>query len=339
MPTSWSTSTDRCAITSPEPSPCARMASANWAPSWVTGFSAFIALCMTTERSRQRVAESSRAVMVTRSRPLNTTLPELIRAGGLSNWARPNSIVDLPQPDSPTTPTNSPACTSRSKESTARTGPAAVSYSTLRPRTCSTGSSRTGALGTGPPNGSQCGIADLVERVVEQREGGAQEGDAQARGDHPPRLPGVERGVGLRPVQHRSPAQRAVVPKSDELQPGRREHRVEGAAEEVREDQRRHGRQHLEHDDVGPPLPSDAGGLEEVPVPQRERLGAQLPGAVGPAGDHQDADHHRQAALPGVRRDHDDQRERRDDEEDVRDRRERAVGEPAQVGRRHPDQY
>src|SRR3954447_7386284 len=223
MPTSSSTSTDRRVMTSPERSPCARMTSANWTPSCVTGLRAFIALCMTTDRSRQRVAESSRGFMVTRSRPLNMTLPALMRAGGLSSWARPNSMVDLPQPDSPTTPTNSPGWTSRSKESTARTGPAAVSYSTVRPRTSRSGEpssdiSDIGTLGTAPPDRSESRVADLVECVVEQRKGGTEEGDAQAGRHHPQRLAGLQGPVVLGPVQHRSPAQRAAVTEADELQ-------------------------------------------------------------------------------------------------------------------------
>src|SRR4051812_28120774 len=229
MPTSRSTSTERSWIVSRERSPWARMASSNWAPSWVTGFSAFMALCMTTDMSRQRTADSSRAVMVTRSRPLKTTLPSLIRAGGLSSCAIPNSIVDLPQPDSPTTPTNSPGWTSRSKESTARTGPAAVSYSTVSPRTSrsgapSSGISEIGTLGTAPPDGSESRVADLVECVVEQGEGGAEEGDAEAGRHHPQRLAGLQGPVVLGPVQHRAPAQRAAVTEADELQAGGREH-------------------------------------------------------------------------------------------------------------------
>src|SRR3954447_21462705 len=336
MPTSSSTSTDRRVMTSPERSPCARMTSANWTPIWVTGLRAFMALCMTTDRSRQRVAESSRAVMVTRSRPLNRTLPVLIRAGGLSNWARPNSMVDLPQPDSPTTPTNSPGYTSRSKESTARTGPAGVSYSTVSPRTSrsgvpSTGTSDIGALGTGPPDWSESRVADLVERIVEQREGRAEEGDAQAGRDHPQRLTGLQGAVVLRPVQHRAPAQRGAVAEADELQARRREHRVEGAAEEGGQDERRHRGQDLEQDDVGAALPPDPGGLEEVAVAQRERLRPQLPCAVRPTGDHEDTDDDEQVAFSGVGGDHDDQRKGRHDQEHVGHRREGAVRVAAQV--------
>ncbi len=42
-------------------------------------------------------------------RPLKITLPLVISAGGTRSWAMANSRVDLPQPDSPTMPRNSPA--------------------------------------------------------------------------------------------------------------------------------------------------------------------------------------------------------------------------------------
>src|SRR4051794_6155496 len=236
MPTSSSTSAERFRIADADFSPCARITSSYWAAICLTGLSAFIALCMTTDMSRHRVAASCRAVMVTRSLPLKTTLPDAIRAGGLSSCATPNSIVDLPHPDSPTTPTNSPRRTSRSKSSTARTGPAAVWYSTVRPRTSRSGAPRRGdsdigALGTGPPDGSESRVADLVERIVEQREGRAEEGDAETGRDDPQRLTGLQGAVVLRPVQHRAPAQRGAVAEADELQARRREHRIEGATE------------------------------------------------------------------------------------------------------------
>ena len=54
--------------------------------------------------------------------PLNSTEPDTMAAGGLSSWAIAKSNVDLPQPDSPTMPTNSPRPTRRLTPSTARTG-------------------------------------------------------------------------------------------------------------------------------------------------------------------------------------------------------------------------
>ena len=82
---------------------------------------------MTTEKSRQRSTFSCFSVIVTRFWPLNVTLPPVISAGGLSSWAIANSSVDLPQPDSPTTPTNSPRATVEvDAVDGARPGPLAV---------------------------------------------------------------------------------------------------------------------------------------------------------------------------------------------------------------------
>src|SRR6185437_253684 len=147
-----------------------------------TGLSAFIADCITTEKSRQRKTFSFFSVIVTRLVPLNSTVPPVISAGGLSSCAIANSIVDLPQPDSPTTPTNSPARTSRSTPSTAPTGPRVDAYSTRRSRT-----SRMGALGTMPPDRPQRRIADFIERVVQKCECDAEQCYCEARRQRPHR--------------------------------------------------------------------------------------------------------------------------------------------------------
>jgi hypothetical protein len=89
----------------------------------LTGFSAFIALCMTTDMSRQRTADSCLSVRPTRLVPWNVTLPAATRAGGASSWATANSSVDFPQPDSPTMPRNSPRPRVKDTSSTARTSP------------------------------------------------------------------------------------------------------------------------------------------------------------------------------------------------------------------------
>jgi hypothetical protein len=88
----------------------------------MTGLSAFIADCITTDRFCQRIAVSRRSVIVTRSWPRNVTEPAVMTAGADSSWATANSSVDLPQPDSPTMPTNSPGPTANDTSSTARTG-------------------------------------------------------------------------------------------------------------------------------------------------------------------------------------------------------------------------
>src|SRR6202034_4482229 len=100
-----------------------------------------------------------------------------------------NSSVDLPQPDSPTIPMNSPASTSRLTWSTAVTVPRSREYVTVRSRTSSMAAlaaaarsaARDASAGTldtrPPPHRPQGGVADLVERVVDQRERRAEQQD------------------------------------------------------------------------------------------------------------------------------------------------------------------
>src|SRR5262245_4570365 len=204
MPTSRSTSAERSATSSRDQSMCAWATSRNCAPIVVIGFSAFIALCITSEQSRQRSAFSCFWLIVTRFWPLNTMVPAVIAAGGLNNRAIANSSVDFPQPDSPTTPTNSPAATSRSTPSTATTGALSVAYSTVSPLTSSTAPAPS-------PDRPQRGVADLVERVVDQRERRAEQRDTEPGGDRPQRRPGLQRLLVLRPVQHRPPADRVRI--------------------------------------------------------------------------------------------------------------------------------
>src|SRR5205807_2330544 len=230
----------------------------------------------------------------TMSRPAKRMLPCATSAGGLSSRAMAKSRVDFPQPDSPTMATNSPGATLRSTWSTARTGPWLVRYSTTRSWTSRMG----GAPSTAPPDRPQGRVGDLVEGVVEQGEPGAEQRDADAGRDRPERTAGRQRLVVLGPVQHRAPADLVDVAEADELQPGGRQHGVERGPEEVRHDQRGHRGDELEQDDEQAALAAHPGRLQELAVAQRERLGAQLAGAEGPAG-HRDDDHQRRhpAAL------------------------------------------
>src|SRR5215471_14428831 len=357
MPTIRSTSADRSAICSFELTPCARMASLNCAPIDFTGLSAFIALCITTDRSFQRTAASCLSVSPTMLLPLKTTPPPTMAAGGTRSWAMANSRVDLPQPDSPTMPMNSPGSRSKLTASTARTVPRSMAYSTDRSRTLSTappvylgaaspagGLARTslpGALDTLPPHAPdrpQGRVADLVERVVEQREPGAEGDDAQAGHDDPQGLAGLERLVVLGPVQHRAPAGYVRVAEPDELEAGREQHGVQRVGEEAGHQQRRHRGDDLDDDDVERALAADPRGLEEVAAAQRQRLSAKLAGRVGPGDQRDDRDHHAGAGAVQVAADDDEQRERRDNQQHVDDQAERAVPEPAEVGRGDADQ-
>ena len=73
----------------------------------MTGLSAFMADCITTERSRHRSACSCFEVIATMFCPRNMTFPPVTSAGGERSRAMANSKVDFPQPDSPTTARNS----------------------------------------------------------------------------------------------------------------------------------------------------------------------------------------------------------------------------------------
>src|SRR5215469_1660092 len=263
MPTILSTSTERRWISSLDVTPWARMASLNWAPTDLTGLSAFMALCMTTDMSFQRTAARSCSVSWTRLRPLNVTLPPLISAGGLSNWAMPNSRVDFPQPDSPTIARNSPGATSKLTLSTAPTMPLSRTYSTERSRTSRTGPCRSGltrpywssasacAMAGKPPLGAGLGglaglsrsqraqgrVADLVEGVVDEGERGAHQGDARPGHNCPLVEPAAERVVLLRPVQRGAPAHVVGIAKADELQAGACQDCVEGVVQEAGQQQ------------------------------------------------------------------------------------------------------
>src|ERR1035437_75491 len=344
MPTILSTSADRPAISCFELTPCARIASLNCAPIDLTGLSAFIALCMTTDRSRQRTAASCLSVSPTMLRPLKITLPPVISAGGASSWAMANSSVDLPQPDSPTIPMNSPGSRSKLTCSTAVIVPRSRMYSTERSPTSSTLPVAGGGAGAAGPRGRlagttdshpdrrhgyaclpcppphspprpqrpQGGIADLVKGIVEQGEGRAEGGDASPRDDGPQVLAGLQGLVVLRPVQHRAPAHGVGIAQADELQAGAEQHRVQRVGQEAGDDQRCHGGNDLDQEDVHPELAPYPGRLEEVPAPQRQRLRPELARGVGPPGEGQHQHEDEGSGALHVGGDDDEQREQRD---------------------------
>src|SRR5215216_6486147 len=63
---------------------------------------------------------------VVSSSPLNFIDPSAIRPGGYTSRIIDNAVIDLPQPDSPTRPTNSPSSTPKLTSLTAFTRPARV---------------------------------------------------------------------------------------------------------------------------------------------------------------------------------------------------------------------
>src|SRR5215469_11249647 len=251
----------------------------------------------------------------------------------------PKSRVDFPQPDSPTMARNSPGATSKLTFSTAPTMPLSSTYSTERSRISSTGSGRWGltrpywssasacAIAGKPPPGASLGgladlrrgqraqgrVADLVEGIVDEGERGAHQGDARPRHDRPRIEPATECVVLLRPVQRGAPAHVAGVAKTDELEAGAGQDRIEGVVQEAGQQQRGHGGQDLHDDDIEGSLAPDARCQQEVSVAQGLRLGPELPGGVRPARECQHQDEDVIAGIGKISGDDDQQREQRDD--------------------------
>jgi len=87
-----------------------------------TGFSAFMLLWNTVEMSRQRIWRSFSSAMCVISLPSKRTRPPLITPGGKSRRRMALPSVDLPLPDSPTRPMNSPGSSAKVTSRTASIG-------------------------------------------------------------------------------------------------------------------------------------------------------------------------------------------------------------------------
>ena len=137
MPTRSSSSPARSSAAALSTSRCARICSASCAPIRCTGLSAVIGSWKTIAISAPRIRRSSSSEAPTRSRPANATRPSK-RAFG--ERVRPISVMpvtDLPEPDSPTIASTSPASTWKETPSTACTTPSSVRKETRSPSTSS----------------------------------------------------------------------------------------------------------------------------------------------------------------------------------------------------------
>ena len=150
------------------------------APTRCTGFSECSAPWKTIDAPAQRTARSSPQRIVSTSSPSNSTSPVTVAFGGCSRRMVLAS-VDLPQPDSPATPTICP-------RSTVEVDPAHGGQRTL-----------AGGVGDRAGRGSPAvsrlghrralsrGLSDLFEGLADQRERQHDEDDAHAgRDDVPP---------------------------------------------------------------------------------------------------------------------------------------------------------
>src|SRR5690349_17486576 len=281
---------------------------------------------------------SSSRVRRTMSVPRKVTVPPTTAPGGESSWATANNRVDLPQPDSPTIPRNSPGATAKLTCCTAPTSVVSVAYSTDRSETSSRGSVTPPPLFTALTQRAQRGISDLVEGVVHEREAGTHQSHRSARRESPPGVAGLEGRCLLCVVEHRAPHQLAAVPKSEELKTGGEPDLEDRQGQKRSGQQRGHGRDDLDQDDVQGPFSACACRHEELTIAHRHALRPQLPGLECPAGDRE---HDYQRADPGrqVRREQDQQRKHREDQEDVGYHRQDPIGEPSEVRGRHADDH
>ena len=154
MRTSSSTSIARARAASLDKSECAWIASTIWRPMRCTGFSEVIGSWRTIAMRPPRSNRRSLAGKPSTSRPSKTSRSALTRPGG--EGTRPISdseVTLLPQPDSPTRPTERARPTEKLMPSTALNSPRSVSNQVRRFCTSSSG----GAAAAAAPAGT-CGL-------------------------------------------------------------------------------------------------------------------------------------------------------------------------------------
>ena len=134
MSTSRSSSTARSPARAAGTCPCATWPSMTWRPIVNTGLSVVVGSWKTMPTSRPRMRRSASASSVVISTPSSSIEPSR-RASGGSRPLRASAVTLLPEPDSPTMPSTSPAPTSRSTPRTAGTGRPVPTKLTFSPRT------------------------------------------------------------------------------------------------------------------------------------------------------------------------------------------------------------
>ena len=136
MSTRASAATASAQASSFDTRPCARRASAICRPTEWTGFIELIGSWKIIATSAPRRSRSVAADAPTSSRPSNRIDP-VTRAEGGSSRGTAMSDTDLPEPDSPTTPSTSPGSTVKPTSRTAWTSPSSEGNVTERPSTSS----------------------------------------------------------------------------------------------------------------------------------------------------------------------------------------------------------
>ena len=102
------------------------MVSAIWSPALITGLRAFIAPWGIRETRANRTCRISSSERPSSSCPPSQTRPDSILPGGRMRRMSAMAVVDLPDPDSPTSPRHSPRPILKPTPSAASTGPLPV---------------------------------------------------------------------------------------------------------------------------------------------------------------------------------------------------------------------
>src|SRR5690606_5407152 len=229
-------------------SPCASRVSATCVPILATGFRFDIGSCGTRPMSRPRMPRSSLSDALVMSRPSRRMLPAAMRPPPASSPMIAMAVVDLPEPDSPTIATVSPAEMSRSTPSTAWTTPSIVLKSTARSRTDSSGA----AMLCSVFDMSACPrprVHGFAQRLTEQGEAERCDGDADAGEERQPRR---DRQLALRVGQHPPPlgGLGAAAAESEERQRGGVDDRGRQRQRALHDDRSDRVRQHVRHRDA-----------------------------------------------------------------------------------------
>ncbi|CPJ37507.1 Protein of uncharacterised function (DUF1602) [Bordetella pertussis] len=135
MPTVSSASRQRSMAWARGTFSCVRMASAICSPMRSTGFSVISGSWKIMAMRLPRSCRICSSPSLRRSLPLKRISPSTTSPGGSISPSSENPVTDLPEPDSPTSPTISPRRTTRSTPSTAGQAPASVWNAVRRPRT------------------------------------------------------------------------------------------------------------------------------------------------------------------------------------------------------------
>src|SRR5690606_9871552 len=196
---------------------CRMITSATWMPRGTTGFSDDSGSWKIIARSRPRRSRSSSPDMVSNCSPANVALPSTLLPRAGSSPMIASDVTDLPQPDSPTSPTVWPAATSKLTPSTARNSLRPLPKVTVRSRTDRSGvplepaSEPAVVMGWAVMASSSAtglGVEGLAQRLAHEGEAERDDDDADRRVDGDLGM-GVE--VLLSPTEHLAPLGLRVV--------------------------------------------------------------------------------------------------------------------------------